>query len=65
MASSADIQKDLDKAVAALDAGSTTAGVLTYVGAIDATNPTYANMTIRLVGIQGTITSVDSFFYQG
>jgi S-layer protein len=49
----------------ALDAGSTTAGVLTYVGAIGASTPTSANMTIRLVGIQGTITSVDSFFYQG
>jgi hypothetical protein len=52
----------------AFDAFSTTAGVLTYVGAIDeasAGHPTYANMTIHLVGIQGTITSVDSFFYQG
>jgi hypothetical protein len=47
------------------DAGSTTSGTLAYVGAIGSSNPTYANMSIQLVGIQGTITSVDSFFYQG
>jgi len=49
----------------AYDAGSTTAGVLSYVGGIGSSNPTYANMSIHLIGIQGTIASVDSFFYQG
>jgi hypothetical protein len=49
----------------AFDAGTTSAGVLSYVGAIGASNPTYANMSIHLVGIQGTVTSVDSFFYPG
>jgi len=56
----------------AFDANTTTAGVLSYVGnQTDLTstnggaNPAYANMTIHLVGVQGTIVSADSFFYQG
>jgi len=49
----------------AFDAGSTTAGVLSYVGAIGSSLATNANMTIHLVGVQGSIVSADSFFYQG
>jgi len=47
-----------------LDLNSTTSGTLAYVGAIG-TNPTYANLSIHLIGVQGTIAGVDSFFYQG
>jgi hypothetical protein len=47
-----------------LDSGKTDAGTLAYVGAIDegARSPTNANFNIHLVGVQGTIVSVDSFF---
>jgi serralysin len=45
-----------------LDTGKTDAGTLSYVGGIGASNQTYANFDIHLVGVQGTIVSVDSFF---
>jgi len=47
-----------------LDLNSTTSGTLAYVGAIGA-SPTNANLSIHLIGVQGTIAGVDSFFYQG
>jgi len=47
-----------------LDQNSATSGTLAYVGDIGG-SPTQANFTIHLVGVQGTVASVDSFFYQG
>jgi len=49
----------------ALDSGKTDAGTLTYVGAINESGnatATNANFNIHLVGVQGTIVGVDSFF---